>query len=333
MLARSLLLRSTVRRLFPIAILLAAGACASLPPVKPRPKWWGFTAPWDPRSDSSVRLHAQQLDAVVYGWIPLDSTTGQPFDLYADTLSRYAPPNVMRMALVTSYHANRFHPETVRRLAGDGAALARAASGIAARASARDYTGLVLDFEGMSAPDIPAMRLVIGTIGDSARAHGVKRMVLAIPAVDTAGYPAQAFMLVVDDVLVMLYDEHWSGSSPGPVATPDWARRALAYRVAEVGKKRVVAGLPLYGYLWRAARPGEAISYGEAQRLALEGGTTLSRDPGSGSLTASRVGEWQLWIGDATLVSHLVAQAEALGVPTIALWRLGMEDPAFWNTR
>src|SRR5262245_658383 len=68
-------------RVFLIAILLVASACASLPPVKARPRWWAFTAPWDQRSDSSARLHAQQLDAVVYGWIPLDSSTGQPFDL------------------------------------------------------------------------------------------------------------------------------------------------------------------------------------------------------------------------------------------------------------
>jgi len=316
-----------------IAIVLGVSACATLPGGRARPRWWGFTAPWDPRSDSSVRQHASQLDAIVYGWIPLDSATGQPFDLYVDTLSKSAPLNVERMALVTSYHGNRFHPETVRRLAGDAAALASAASGIAARASSHEYTGLVLDFEGMSAPDLPALRGVIGKIADSAHAHGVRHVVLAIPAVDTAGYPAQAFIPAVDQVLVMLYDQHWSGSPPGPVAAPDWARQALAHRVAEVGASHVVAGLPLYGYLWPAGRPGQPISYAEAQRLALEGGTQLSRDPSSLSLTASRVGEWQLWIVDPALLRRMVADAQALGVATVALWRLGLEDPDFWKTR
>jgi len=323
-------------RAFILAVLVLA-ACASiqvpLPPGRARPAWWGFTAPWDPRSDSSVRVNRSRLDAVVYGWIPLDSVTGQPFDLYVDTLSESSPSNVIRMALVTSWHNDRFHPETIRHLAGDPRALARAAGAIGARASAREYRGLVLDFEGMSPPDLAATRVVVGIITDSARAHGVNEVALAIPALDTAAYPAQAFVPVVDKLLVMLYDEHWSGSPPGPISSPDWARQALARRVAEVGASRVVAGLPLYGYLWPAGRPGQTIGYAEARRLAFEGGTTLSRDNASLSLTASRVGEWQLWIGDAALVSRLSEDAQALGVHTIALWRLGLEDPAVWVRR
>ena len=329
-----LLLFFTVTRLRALVVVLALGvsACTALPGGHPRPMWWAFTAPWDPRSDSSVRAHAPQLNAIVYGWIPLDSGTGQPFDLYTDTLSKSAPSYVMRMALVTSYHGNRFHPETVRRLAGDVPALATAAGGIGARASSRGYTGIVLDFEGMSGADVPSLRSVIGVIADSARAHGVQRVVLAIPALDTVGYPT-VLTPAVDEVLVMLYDLHWSGSPPGPVATPEWARQALARRVAEVGARRVVAALPLYGYLWPEGRPGQPISYADAQRLALEGGTTLERDPASLSLTASRVGEWSLWIGDADLVRRLAWDAQLLGVRTIALWRLGMEDPDIWRGR
>jgi peptidoglycan-N-acetylglucosamine deacetylase len=337
MLLRSFFSSMTRSRLLFVGTLGIAAACASIPfpnqADQRRPEWWAFTAPWDPRSDSSARANASRLDAIVYGWIPLDSISGQPFDLYADTLSRRAPASVMRMALVTSWHNDRFHPETIRRLAGDPRALATAASAVAARASAHEYRGLVLDFEGMSAPDVAATHRVVAVIADSARAHGVRRVALAIPALDTAGYPAQIFIPAVDQVVVMLYDEHWSGSPPGPIASPDWARQALARRVAEVGASHVVAALPLYGYLWPAGRPAQTIGFAQAQRLALEGGTTLSRDNASTSLTASRVGEWQLWIADAKLVERLSADAQSLGVRSIALWRLGLEDPSIWNSR
>ena len=324
-----------MRRLLLSSVIPLVAACSSLPfgGTNARPEWWAFTAPWDRRSDSSARANATRLDAIVFGWIPLDSVTGQPFDLYADTLSSLAPPTVVRMALVTSWHNDRFHPETVRHLASDPRALATAASAVAARAAAHGYRGLVLDFEGMSPTDLPATRAVVAAIADSARLHGVRRVALAIPALDTAGYPAQAFVPAVDQVVVMLYDEHWAGSPPGPVSSPDWARQALARRVAEVGASRVVAGVPLYGYLWPANRPGQTIGFAEAQRLAVEGGTTLARDNASLSLTATRVGEWQLWIGDVAQVERLTADAAALGVRTIALWRLGLEDPGIWTHR
>src|SRR5690242_17579843 len=49
---------------------------------------WGFAAPWDPRSDSSVTANGSRLDAVVTGWIQLDSVSGEPSLLYPDDASR-----------------------------------------------------------------------------------------------------------------------------------------------------------------------------------------------------------------------------------------------------
>lgn len=35
-----------------------------------------------------------------------------------------------------------------------------------------------------------------------------------------------------DVILVMLYDQHWLTSEPGPISAPDWVARSLAARVA-----------------------------------------------------------------------------------------------------
>ena len=137
--------------------------------------------------------------------------------------------------------------------------------------------------------------------------------------------------------LVMLYDEHWAGSEPGPIASPDWARSALAARVAEVGGRRIVAALPLHGYQWRANAPAVTIGWKEAQALAGSAGARLERDQATQNLRA-RMDEpgvpgqrWELWISDAELVMQLTRDARALGVRRIALWRLGLEDPALWD--
>ena len=193
---------------------------------------WGFTAPWDPRSDSSVRSSSTKLDAVVTGWIQLDSVTSVPSLLYADDSAKF-PPSVQRLTLVTSWHGQRFHPETIRRLADDQGALALAASRVGALVADGRYRGIVLDLEEQSAADLPLTVRVASAIADSAKAHGATFTAIALPAGDTAAYPTRSFVPIVDFIVVMLYDEHWATSAPGPVATPEWVRRTLSLRASD----------------------------------------------------------------------------------------------------
>ena len=77
------------------------------------------------------------------------------------------------------------------------------------------YTGLVLDFETLQAGDVDAQVAVVRAIADSAQAHGVTTLAVAIPAEPDAAYPTRALAAVADFVLVMLYDQHWSGWRAG----------------------------------------------------------------------------------------------------------------------
>jgi hypothetical protein len=321
-------------------LLLAAGCAGGLPLVgRGDPEFWGFTAPWDPRSAESARLHGTALDAVVTGWFALDPRTGLPGDAFGDggAGARQAGDGAStitagrRMALVTTYADDEFHPAVVRALANDDAALARSAAAIAARAGAGGYDGLVIDFEGHDARDLPALAKVVRAIGDSARAHDVRPVVMAVPAGDTAAYPARAFLPGADLVLVMLYDEHWAGSGPGAIASPDWARRRLAVRASEIGAGRLVVSLPLFGYVWRAGGPTRVVSFAEARGLAGTAGDFLERDPASLTLRAADPGEWEVWVSDAALLRALIGDARRSGVRRFALWRLGLEDPAVWS--
>ena len=325
--------RSLARRLSFAAAAVAAG-CSSLPLARaPRVERWAFTAPWDSRSAASVRAHGTALDAIVFGWIPLDSVTGAPFALYPDTVSRGLPPATRRMAIVTSFVGNSFHPTIIRQLALDSAALRRSAATVAAWSRRDGYRGLVLDFEGMTGADSDVTRLVVSAMASAAHAAGVGPVVVAVPAADTVGYPARLFDGSADLLLVMLYDQHWATSPPGAIAAPDWVRRALGMRVAERGANRLVAALPLYGYLWRPNTLAATISFDDARRLAAEAGTSLARDPATGTLHATRPGAdgWELWVSDAELLAALEREVTDLGVRRVAYWRLGLEDPSIWS--
>jgi spore germination protein YaaH len=235
------------------------------------------------------------------------------------------------MAIVTSWHGDRFHPRTIRTLATTPQLLATAAREIADHAASMGYSGLVLDFESLEPADLAAQVSVIRAIADAARARGVSQIAVAIPATDTTGYPARPLLDVADYVIVMLYDQHWTGSEPGPISEPAWVNGALARRIAESGADRIVAGLPTYAYRWRRGQPTEILGYREAAAISRKESVPLKRDKATGTLRARRGSSWDMWVTDATLLERLVGDARSSGVRRFALWRLGQEDPAIWR--
>ncbi len=337
-------------RLTPFLVLTATMACSSLPIIgRAKRQVWSFAAPWDMRSTESVKAHGASLDGIVSGWITLDSLTGEPTSQFADSLFAPIPSGTEKLMLVTSFAGERFHPETIRGLAAAPTQLARVANDIGQRASVGGFEGIVMDFEQHVPADLPALIAVTRAIRDAAHARDIRPVVLAIPPGDTAAYPGQPLAGAVDMLMIMLYDEHWASSPPGPIASPEWVRRQLGLRVAEVGAGRLVAGLPLYGYLWRrdstgrsspapsnstpalTGYSGETVSFEDAQGFAAAAGLSLERDPSSGSLRAARPLVWELWVTDAELLRALVDEADGAGVRRIALWRLGLEDEKIWG--
>jgi spore germination protein YaaH len=310
--------------------VLSSAACFHLPGA-PREKvsFFGFAAPWDARSSATVSEHSEALASIVSGWITFDTTSFRPMALYADSARS---GSAARFALVTTFQGDRFHPDIVRALASDPQVLGRAAGSVAALVELGGYKGVVLDFEELTARDLDVLLAVTRGVADSCRAHGASTIVIAVPAADTTAYPGALLLSSANYLMPMLYDQHWSGSAPGPIADPEWALRNLGVRVAEVGATKVIAALPVYGYRWRTNAQTEIVSYSDARRLAETTNTPLTRDPATGSLHAISPQGWEIWLSDADLLGTLVQGARRIGVRNFALWRLGLEDPAIWTT-
>ena len=313
-------------------VLALISACAHFPP-EPQGgvDYWGFTGPWDARSDRSVRDHGANLSRVITGWIALDTTSFLPLEPYGDTVGRNAMMTGRTMALITSYHGSRFHPEIIRGLGGNAQATGITAGAIAALVDSSRYRGVVMDFEGMTPRDLDQLLAFTRAVADSVRAHGVGTVVIAVPAGDTAAYPAALLLQSADLIMPILYDQHWTDSPPGPIASPEWVSRNLGTRVAEVGAARIVAAFPLYGYRWRRNAETEVISFDDARRLTTMTNTALIRDHASATVHARSPEGWELWVSDRVQLETLVREARQIGVKTFALWRLGLEDPGIWD--
>ena len=192
--------------------------------VSPRAELWAFTGPWD----RAQRLESPRERCAL--WTPpspvgSDSTvaTGAADSSVAvcghAASSRSGPK---RMALVTSWHGDRFHPSSVRTLAHDDARLARAAG-----ADRRPRSGDALRRAGArlrGAQPRPTSRRSCASSKRSPIPHThdtISPVVVAIPAADTAAYPARQIVDVADardaDALrpALVHVRPWADLGPG----------------------------------------------------------------------------------------------------------------------
>ncbi len=303
-------------------------ACGRLPRGSPPP-----ATVWLLRNfDEGVTQTAPALPPGIAGFVgPLivvDSESLAPLPGAGDD---HPPPGTSRVALVTTYQGARYHPESIRGLTDDSVAATQFA-GAMTRMAAAASNGLFIDFQGGTPDELTRTTALLRSIADSARARNLSPVGIVVPPGDTVGYPTAILARTADLIVVRLAGEHRSGTAPGPLASPEWITRQIGLRASEIGVSRLVAELPLFGYLWDATGAVRRITYSEAQSLVERQAGVFRRDAASGSLTASSARDgWTIWIGDAQTLEQLVGVARRAGVKRFALLGVEGADPAIWT--
>jgi spore germination protein YaaH len=70
----------------------------------------------------------------------------------------------------------------------------------------------------------------------------------------------------------MAYDEHWSGSTPGSVASLTWCEKVADYALKTIENKKLVMGIPFYGRAWGEINPSRAYRFSSLSKLMNEKG-------------------------------------------------------------
>ena len=231
------------------------------------------------------------------------------------------------IATFTNYQGTRYHPEAVRAIVEDPSVI-DTFSGAVVRALTSAGKGVLLDLQGMSPSDLPRLIDLVRAIGNRSRAASLSPVGIIIPAGDTLAYPAPMLARVADIVVIRLGSEHRPGTSPGPLATPEFIARELGSRAIGLGASRLAAEFPLYGYLWNRDGSARIITYRDANNLVLHEAGVFNRDPASQYLTASGRDGWTIWIPDARTVARMIDAARGRGVNIIALTGIAGADPA-----
>jgi peptidoglycan-N-acetylglucosamine deacetylase len=303
------------------------------------PKALGFYVNWDDASLSSLKKNIANLDVLVPEWLHLVDQDGgireDSPDKTRDALAviRQLKPTLPIMPLVNNFIDMTWRGDLVARMAASTDARARCIQALLDYVQKNGFAGLSLDFE-----DIPpaAQKHFLRFVTEIAAAFHAQGLAISInvPASDP-DFPYKAIGALVDQVIVMAYDEHWATGKPGPVASLSWYLKAIRARAAQVAPQKLVVALGSYAYDWPKNHPAKEATFEEAVLTAKESEAAIAIDPVSLNPYFDYQDEkdvhHDVWLMDATTVFNGVVGAMPLRPAGFALWRLGGEDPSIWT--
>jgi peptidoglycan-N-acetylglucosamine deacetylase len=321
-----------------------------------------FYVPWDAASFSSLRDYSRQIDLLYPDWLhvltpdgrlqAVDDQTNKLFDVVQGNRVRSVDDRVMPLLKAEDPSMEVFPMVNNSDGAEWAGAITDFLNNPAARALFRQqvttflasdhFRGLMVDFEAFPRVGQPGYIALLNELSSDLHARGMKLYVGVPPRNPEFDYAAIA--APADGVVVMNYDEHYPGAASGPVASQDWFVDNLNFAVKAIPREKLICAIANYGYDWvlkpkKGTLPPDAkthsVSAQEAWLEARDSDEDVSFDDDALNPHFSYLDEHSLrhdvWFLDAVTALNHMRAAQALGIQTFALWRLGSEDRTLWR--
>jgi spore germination protein len=195
------------------------------------------------------------------------------------------------------------------------------------------FDGVQIDFEAVSRDDAEYFLDFLKEL--KARLPAGRMLSVALPArtaPSTGAYDYSRIAPLVDKIVIMAYDEHWSTSEPGPVASLSWCAKIVDYATGTIANDKIIMGLPLYGRAWPDKRLARALRFKSVLEMVAEkkGEPSYSLELGAHFEYSENV-VVKVFFDDERTISEKLNLYRGRGVTSVAFWRIGQGPPGIWN--
>ena len=322
-----------------------------------------FYVQWDAASFASLKEYYPQIDLLFPEWLHaltadgrLQSVTEQNilFDLMDKGKPRPVDDKVMPflkgekaqmevLPLVNNYDpvSNQWDPDATAKFMATPAARQRFRSELMAFLATDQYKGITLDIEAFPESSRPDYLTLVQELYSDLHGKGLK-LYIAVP-VNDKDFDYASVAKNADGIILMNYDEHYPGGTPGAVASQDWFTNNLKDALKVIPREKIIAAVGNYGYDW-AMKKGQKkgtppvdvhnVSVQEAWLEASDAESDVDFDSDSMTPHFAYSDEnnvrHDVWFLDGVTALNEMRAARTLGINTFALWRLGSEDRSLW---
>lgn len=209
------------------------------------------------------------------------------------------------------------------------------------QASACGMDGINVDFEQLPKDSIPHFLQFLREL--TIQAHQRNLVVSVdnpVPQNYNRYYKRGAQGKIVDYVIIMGYDEHFSGGDKaGSVSSLLFVENGIKQTLSEVPKEKVVNAIPFYTRVWTEAfgqelPTSEVLGMDGTDRYMQEHQMTKKWDEKIGqniAISEDDSARYTIWVEDEQSIEEKMKVIQKYGLAGVAEWRLGMERNTVWD--
>ncbi|MET1032070.1 glycosyl hydrolase family 18 protein [Domibacillus tundrae] len=242
---------------------------------------------------------------------------------------------VTPIATITNLTPQGFSPDLVHEVLNNPASRTNLVDNISSLISRKGYGGVNIDFEGVLEEDRDLFTGFLRQLSQRLRPTGFV-VTIAVPPKTSEdipwlrGYDYGGIGSVVDFMFIMAYDWHHAGSEPGPVAPITEVRTTVEFAIRSVPRRKIILGIPLYGYNWiipySQERVATAISNQNAIRTAMMYQSPIQYSKGFESpyfrYTDEQGVTHEVWFEDVRSISSKMVLIREYGLQGLGAWQL-----------
>lgn len=204
--------------------------------------------------------------------------------------------------------------------------------------------GINIDFESVAKEDGAYYLQFIKEATPIFKQNGLVVSVdMYVPTPWTAHYQMEEVGKIVDYVIIMAYDEHYSTSKEsGSVSSLPWAEKYMTDATKLVDKNKLIMGIPFYTRVWTETKNADGTVSVVSKSLKMDEATTLLKNNNAKIIfdekTGQNYGEYfsdgttkKIWLEDAQSIKSRMEVAKKLGVKGVAAWKRGHETEGIWQ--
>ena len=216
---------------------------------------------------------------------------------------------------------------------------ARLIEGLVQAAAACGMDGINIDFEQISEETGEHFVQFIRELSIPCRANGLVLSVdNYVPVGNTNHYGRAEQGRVADYVIIMGYDEHWSGSQEaGSVASIGFVETGIQKTLEEVPAEKIINAIPFYTRVWKTGGgtvTSDAVGMDSADQFLADHNASSMWDESTGQNYAEFEEDgsfYQVWLEDEQSVEVKLNVMASYNIAGVGAWKLGLERPSVWN--